>query len=170
MSRAILFLALLLAGAVAAVKEVRRVETKAQLREILEDKQPWLIYYHDGQEIVLPSGETDTREAAWFAKLAAIWERDVRHGVVPWARDSMSPMFFASADRTKLVQDGASELFDSEFADLPIGARLYLQGGDRGPVPREMVSRRDMQAVLKHCDVEIAESLGIQPDKWKDEL
>ena len=156
----------LVAAQVSAIPEVkdalsvRRVEGRLQLRQILEDSAAWIVYYHDGEEITLPRSEQDTREAAWFAKLAVLWERDVRHGLVPWATDSMAPLQFASADRSKLLADGASDLFDSEFADLPLGPRLYEHGGDRGPMPQPMDSRKAMQVVLKHLDTELAEARG----------
>ena len=148
---------ILIAAQVSATPNVRRVEGRLQLRKILEDSAAWVVYYHDGEEIELPRGELDTREAAWFAKLAQIWERDVRHGRVPWATDSMAPLQFASADRSTLLADGASDLFDSEFADLPLGPRLYENSGDRGPMPGPMSSRKAMQAVLKHLDTELAD-------------
>tara|TARA_B100000795_G_scaffold139114_1_gene104051 strand:- start:140 stop:640 length:501 start_codon:yes stop_codon:yes gene_type:complete len=147
-----------IAAQVSATPDVRRIEGRLQLRKILEDSAAWLVYYHDGEEIELPRGELDTREGAWFAKLAQLWERDVRHGLVPWAADSMAPLQFASADRSTLLADGASDLFDSEFADLPLGPRLYENSGDRGPMPRPMNSRQAMQAVLKHLDTELADS------------
>ena len=85
----------------------------------------------------------------------------------------MAPLLFASADRTTLLQDGASELFDSEFADLPVGARMYAHGGDRGPMPQAMDSRKGMQGVLKHLDLELADALGLPqtpPGMPKEEL
>ena len=151
-------LIVLLAQVGAGTPDVRRIEGRLQLRKILEDSAAWVVYYHDGEEIELPRSELDTREAAWFAKLAQVWERDVRHGRVPWAVDSMAPLQFASADRSTLLADGASDLFDSEFADLPLGPRLYENMGDRGPMPLPMKSRQAMQAVLKHLDTELADS------------
>ena len=151
-------LLIVIVAQVGATPDVRRIEGRLQLRKILEDSAAWLVYYHDGEEIELPRGELDTREGAWFAKLAQLWERDVRHGLVPWAADSMAPLQFASADRSTLLADGASDLFDSEFADLPLGPRLYENSGDRGPMPRPMNSRQAMQAVLKHLDTELADS------------
>ena len=150
-------LLLIVAQVSAGTPDVQRIEGRLQLRKILEDSAAWVVYYHDGEEIELPRGEGDTREAAWFAKLAQLWERDVRHGRVPWAADSMIPLKFASADRTTLLADGASDLFDSEFADLPLGPRLYENSGDRGPMPRPMNSRQAMQSVLKYLDTELAD-------------
>ena len=150
-------LLLIVAQVSAGTPDVQRIEGRLQLRKILEDSAAWVVYYHDGEEIELPRGEGDTREAAWFAKLAQLWERDVRHGRVPWAADSMTPLKFASADRSTLLADGASDLFDSEFADLPLGPRLYENSGDRGPMPRPMNSRQAMQTVLKYLDTELAD-------------
>ena len=152
-----MLLLLIIAQVSAGSPDVQRIEGRLQLRKILEDSAAWVVYYHDGEEIELPRGEGDTREAAWFAKLAQLWERDVRHGRVPWAADSMTPLKFASADRSTLLADGASDLFDSEFADLPLGPRLYENSGDRGPMPRPMNSRQAMQTVLKYLDTELAD-------------
>ena len=154
---AVLLLITIIAQVSAGTPDVQRIEGRLQLRKILEDSAAWVVYYHDGEEIELPRGEGDTREAAWFAKLAQLWERDVRHGRVPWAADSMTPLNFASADRSTLLADGASDLFDSEFADLPLGPRLYENSGDRGPMPRPMNSRQAMQTVLKYLDTELAD-------------
>ena len=165
-------LLLIIAQVSAGTPDVKRIEGRLQLRKILEDSAAWVVYYHDGEEIELPRGEGDTREAAWFAKLAQLWERDVRHGRVPWATDSMTPLNFASADRSTLAKrsDGASDLFDSEFADLPLGARLYENSGDRGPMPRPMDSRQAMQTVLKYLDTELADGRPSGSSQSHEEL
>jgi len=94
----------------------------------------------------------------------------VRHGRVPWATDSMAPLQFASADRSTLLADGASDLFDSEFADLPLGPGLYENSGDRGPMPGPTNSRKAMQAVLKHLDTELADGRPSGSSQSHEEL
>ena len=45
----------------------------------MQDSNAWLVHFHahGGEEVVLPRGEEDGSEMAWFAKLSAVWE-DVR--------------------------------------------------------------------------------------------
>ena len=135
--------------------QVTIVETKAQMQEIMSEKGPWLVYFHDGRaQIRLPQSEEDDKESAWFAKLSAVWE-DVMEGRVPWAARSKMFVKFASADTRALSDDGASELFDSEFSSMPTGTRLIARGRFHGVTPAHMESRKGMHRVIEWLDAKL---------------
>jgi hypothetical protein len=139
------------------------VSAKAQLRDILHDTTPWLVLFKEGSEhIVLPQGESDESETAWFAKLSTVWE-DVASGQIPWASKSKTLIKFAVADITTLTSQGASELFDSESSDLMEGLRLLVRGRDQGKVrPQKMTSRKLMHSAITWLDLKLS--------KLKEEL
>ncbi|KAL1499598.1 hypothetical protein AB1Y20_011797 [Prymnesium parvum] len=154
MALAALLLLLPIAAAAAANSATPvRVESKAELRQILEDtSSAWLVYFHEGDAALLPpAGEDDPSEAAWFTKLCAVWP-EVERGNIPWADRSMSPLRFAAVDKARLAGELAGEVFDSELSSVKSAVRLFDHGRDRGAASTRMDSRKAMHIVLQWAD------------------
>jgi hypothetical protein len=127
------------------------LESKTQLRTLLDGK-PWLLFIHDGKEALsLPESEDHRGQAAWFVKLSGAWS-DVKAGNIAWARQSMAELSFASVNLKKLSDNGkAAPFFDSELFDghLTSGAiKLFNEGREVGNIP-SLVSPAPKHALLR---------------------
>lgn len=165
------------------------VQTTAELTELLSEGTPVYVWFADNAhtlKLTLPESEDDRTEAAWFAKLSAVWP-SVRAGEVPWAtRGSIEvpggwPLKFVVADRQRLLADGF-ETADgyAHLRPLPTGLRLLQKGvhHNRPEVTDEfrdesgharLFSRRHMQAVLHWTDTELSIQ-HMKSEAYKSEL
>merc|ERR1711924_97726 len=89
------------------------VQTTAGLTELLSEGTAVYVWFANNTHnltTTLPESEDDQSEAAWFAKLSAVWP-SVRAGDVPWAARLSSrvpgglPLKFVVADRQRLLAD-----------------------------------------------------------------
>ena len=143
------------------------VTTKQQLRDILSDPTPWLLHFNDaGPAAVLPESEEDTREQAWFTKLAHVWPRDIMEGKLAWAGHLYGrEVKFASVGKI----DPAAGDYDSAVDALATnkGFRFLIGGVDLGPPVNRMESRREMLQAVQW----MASKLGdIKRVEKRDEL
>jgi len=152
------------------------VTTKQQLRDILSDPTPWLLHFNDDDPTAfLPANEEDTREQAWFTKLAHVWPRDIAEGKLAWAGHLHGrEVKFASVGKIDLA-DADSAVKDSAVNDSVVdalaarkkGFRFLIGGVDQGPPVNRMASRREMLQAVQSMAAMLD---GIKRAEKRDEL